>query len=334
MNLAWVGSPRCSRIFAATAVSVMAAMMVRGPWHFGQTRIWAGCSKRRVAEPVHSLIQDVMPIDRARAIAVHAATSPDKSVVERIDLAGGPRWHVELPRYAGSRQVTGLVTTPDVVQVRVVSAGQAELVALDLRDGRPVASLQLTQGWPESESGHSLPRAMSVAGRDRAYQLVGGEKRSAVVAVSLRGDRELWRHPIAGRIDLGVEAGDELALVVGGKILRLDGTTGTTRASPADAVEVAARSRGPYSLTSDLAALVAPAAAPPPQPVEVVFDPGARTLTSFDRANGRRLGSFDWPVTAAPPEPHHYKDGVVWIAFPNTAAALDARSLEIKAATQ
>ena len=287
----------------------------------------AGCSRREPARPRGPYV-DVVPIDGARAIAVRSDAS--RSTVEMVDRAQGVRWRVETARYAGSPKRPGVVApSPDAVHVRVLSDGHADLVTLRAADGKEIASLRLTEGWPPSPSGYALAHVMSVAGAERSYQLVGDERRGAVVAVSPAG-RATWRHPVAGRIDFAVEAGSHLALVVDGRLQLLDGATGAIASQPAGDVKVAPSQEGtPYSLTSDLAALVAPGTSSHPSPLELLFDPGAGTLTTFDRASGRRLGSAAWPPGAPPPEPHQYKDGVLWIARRDGLTALDARTLRI-----
>jgi len=204
-------------------------------------------------------------------------------------------------------------------------------VTLQAADGEQIAALRLTEGWPPSPTGYALAHVMSVAGAERSYQLVGDERRGAVVAVS-PGGAATWRHPVAGRIDFAVEAGAHLALVVDGRLQLLDGATGATTSEPGGEVKVAPNPEGtPYSLTSDLAALVAPGTAAHPSPLELLFDPGAGTLTAFDRASGRRLGSAAWPPGAPPPVPHQYKDGVLWIAGAEGLTVLDARTLRMTA---
>jgi hypothetical protein len=289
----------------------------------------SGCGRRESARARGPYV-DVVPIDGARAVAVRS--NPSRSTVEMVDRAHGVRWRVETARYAGSPKRPGVVApSPDAVQVRIVADGHADLVTLRAADGEQIASLRLTEGWPPSPTGYALAHVMSVAGAERSYQLVGDEHRGAVVAVS-PGGAATWRHPVAGRIDFAVEAGAHLALVVDGRLRLLDGATGATTSEPAGEVKVAPNPEGtPYSLTSDLGALVAPGAASHPSPLELLFDPGAGTLTAFDRASGRRVGAAAWPPGAPPPEPHQYKDGVLWIVGAKGLTALDARTLRMTA---
>jgi hypothetical protein len=289
----------------------------------------AGCSRRESAKARGAYV-DVVPIDGARAVAVRSDAS--RSSVEMVDRAQGVRWRVETARYAGSPKRPGVVApSPDAVHVRVVADGHTDLVTLRASDGKQLASLRLSKGWPPSPTGYALAHVMSVAGAGRSYQLVGDERRGAVVAVSPAG-AATWRHPVAGRIDFAVEAGSYLALVVDGRLQLLDSATGATASEPAGEVKVAPNQAGtPYSLTSDLAALVAPGTDSHPSPLELLFDPGAGTLTSFDRASGRRLGSAAWPPGAPPPEPHQYKDGVLWIVGADGLTALDAHTLRMTA---
>lgn len=286
-----------------------------------------GCGRREQPRARGPYV-DVVPIDRSRAVAVRSDAT--RSTVELVDRARGVRWRVDTARYAGSPKRPGAVApAPDAVHVRVVSDGHADLVTLRASDGKELASLHLTGDWPPSPSGYALAHVMSVAGAGRSYQLVGDQRRGAVVAVSA-GGAALWRHPVAGRIDFAVEAGSQLALVADGRLQLLDAATGATASEPAGEVKVAPSAGDtPYSLTSDLAALVVPGAAARPPPLEVLFDPGARTLSTFDSATGGRGGSFPWPPGAPPPEPHQYKDGVLWIVDAGGLSALDARTLRM-----
>ena len=283
---------------------------------------WSAACARRDQEKVttRAPITDFIPIDRARAIAIRS--EPTRSIVERVDLAHGVRWRAAIPPYAGSQGRPGLASSAAVVHVRVVSDAGAELVILDLTSGRSLASLRL------SPSAQAPTHAMSVTAPDRSYQLVA----DAVVAVPFERAEILWRRQVAGRIDLAAAAGDDLVLVVDGRVQLLVGATGDPRPTAGGQVEVASGGGGVYSLTSDLASLLVPGSSPRAPPIELTFDPSAGSLTALEPATGRRLGAVPWPAGAPPPEPHHYREGALWIALPRGLAALDARTLRITAA--
>ena len=294
---------------------------------------WVGCARRDEQPVSRAPVTDLLPIDRARAVAVRS--EPARAVLELVDLAQGVRWRAAVPPFAGSPQRPGLAASSTVVHVRVVSDGHADLIALDARSGKRLTTVRLSAGWPPSEAGWSLPRAMSVAGDGRSYQLLGDERRGAVVAVSLAGGKILWRHEVEGRIDLAVAAGPDLSLVVDGRLQRLDGETGAPDGSAAGGeVKVGASGGGIYSLTSDLAPLLAPGTPPRIPPVELTFDPAARSLLALEPATGRRLGAIAWPPGALTPEPHHYKEGALWVVLPRGLAALDARTLRMTPAVR
>ncbi len=294
---------------------------------------WVGCARREEPPVSRAAIADLLPIDRARAVAVRS--EPARAVLELVDLAQGVRWRAAVPPYAGSPQRPGLAVSSAVIHVRVVSDGHADLIALDARSGKRLGSVRLSEGWPPSETGWTLPRAMSVAGDGRSYQLFGDERRGAVVAVSQGGAEVVWRHEVVGRIELAAATGPDLSLVVDGRIQRLDGETGAPDGSSAGGeVKVGASGGGIYSLTSDLAPLLAPGTPPRPPPVELTFDPASRSLFALEPATGRRLGAIPWPDGALTPEPHHYKEGALWVVLPRGLAALDARTLQMTPAAR
>ncbi len=275
--------------------------------------------------------RDVFAVNAHDALAVRSGGS--KTLIEWVNIRRGIRWRASVPRYAGSPQVPGLAASDKVVLLRVVSRGGADQVVLNATDGSVERTVHLTQGWPSSPSGYSLDPAMTVPGEQRCYQLVGDEHRGAVVAVSLDDGRAEWRHDVAGRIDLAVEVGSRLALVVAGKVELLDAATGNpVSAGPKVRVHVGGGRDGPYSLTSDLGALlVSGLPRTRPSGLELAFDPGAHALTSFDRVSQARLGTLPWPAGALAPEPHHYRDESLWLVFPDHLAVLDPRTLHLRA---
>ncbi len=289
-----------------------------------------GCHRKHTQTPPPPY-RDVLAVDAANAVAVRSGGS--KSLIEWVNLRRGVRWRTNVPAYAGNPRVSGLAVSNAVVLVRVVSHGGADQVVLDAADGSVERTVHLTQAWPGSPSGYSLDPRMTVSGEQRCYQLVGDQHRGAVIAVSLHDGRAEWRREVAGRINLAVEVGARLAVVVAGKVELLDAASGKpVSGAPDGRVQLGRGRNGPYSLTSDLGALLLPATTrAPPSGLELAFDPGAHTLTSFDRATGARLGTLPWPAGALPPQPHHYRDESLWLVFPDHLAVLDPRALRIRA---
>jgi hypothetical protein len=285
-------------------------------------------SCKRVADTPAPPFQDVLPIDRDSALSIGPRGSG--SIVAMIDIDRGVRWQAEVPAYAGNPRLLGLAATGAVVQVRVVSDGHAEVFTFDAGKGRLLAELLLTEGEPPSPSGYSLAHLLSVSGSDRVYQLVGDDEAGSVVAVSTDGGA-LWRRDVDGRIDLAAEAGDTLAVVVGGVVELLDAATGQPVPGGGGKAAVGGSEVATYSLTSDLAGLLVPGAATAASPLELTFDRRSRVLTSFDRKSGRKLGAVMWPPAALAPEPHHHVDGALWLVFPDRLVTVDARTLEVVA---
>jgi hypothetical protein len=288
------------------------------------------CTRTRADEIVDAgPYLDVLALDRTRAVTVRPELGGTRSIVAMYDIQSGTRWQATTSHYGGDAQVSGLDASDRIVSVRVVRDGHADVVMLDARDGTPLGTLALTDGWPPSPTGYSLAHVMTVPGRDHIYQVVGDAQRGAVVAVSPDDGKAQWRHDVTGRIDLVTEVGDRVAIAVDGTVALLDVATGAI-AGTGGRVEIGDTTGRPYALTADLAALLVPSATSDRGPLDLVFDPGARTLTSADRAAGSLLGVFRWPADAHAPEPHHYRDGVVWLVFPDRLATLDARTLKVR----
>ena len=241
------------------------------------------------ARPTPGAYYEVFAMDDRRAVALRHEEGTERSFAELLEIGRGVRWQALIPPYAGRPTAPGIAASPTAVTVRVRREGKDWVWALSTDDNDKLGEVELILG--PTRAGAHPPAVVTVSDATQSFEFAGDESHStSVTAIRLADGHPQWRS------DVG--QGDVAAAWLCAPGLCISTPDGTQ--------VVLDRATG--------------------QRLHAHAEP---TQAAAKAGLEQSLTGVPWPAGAIPPQLHHARGALVWVALPDRIGVLDLATKQL-----